>query len=367
MIVDSDEYGSYDMDEELITPSFSCAGYSNVILEFDHYYNYYSGDVADVDVWNGTAWVNKAQWTADTSGHVYLDISDVAGGQSDVKIRWHYYNANWCWYWEVDNVEVTLVGLVYTNDQNVSVPALGTADVDFNAPWNATPGDYLITVTTLLSGDVVPGNNVSTINVHINEADSAPPVIADIALVTSDPKDTEPYDGPLSPPYDVEFPGGWEYFSCTVTDETAVDTVQLNMTYPDSSTHTYTMTKVGDTYYYNFSSPDQLTMTGGNPEWDDPTDPHGNPPYFWHIYANDTLGKGNESAIGELILPHNGDCNSGDPDGKVHFMDLIAVSTAYNDQLSPPVRGWVRADVNNDGRVHFMDLIGISTNYNHWW
>jgi hypothetical protein len=53
-----------------------------------------------------------------------------------------------------------------------------------------------------------------------------------------------------------------------------------------------------------------------------------------------------------------------DESGKVHFMDLIAVSLMYNDE--GPC-GWVREDVDNGGKVHFMDLIAISLTYNEVW
>ena len=54
----------------------------------------------------------------------------------------------------------------------------------------------------------------------------------------------------------------------------------------------------------------------------------------------------------------------GDEGGKVHFMDLVAVSMRYNDEGSP---GWIREDVDNGGKVHFMDLVAISMHYNECW
>jgi hypothetical protein len=45
-------------------------------------------------------------------------------------------------------------------------------------------------------------------------------------------------------------------------------------------------------------------------------------------------------------------------------LDLVAVSLMYNDAGS---NGWVREDVNNDGKVHFMDLVQISLAYNDEW
>ena len=57
--------------------------------------------------------------------------------------------------------------------------------------------------------------------------------------------------------------------------------------------------------------------------------------------------------------------------GKVHFMDLIAVSLIYNDEGPgyplPSSFGWIREDVDNGGKVHFMDLVAISLAYNQEW
>jgi len=110
MIADSDWCLWVAMDTELITPSIDCSAYGTVILEFDHHFHHYSEggyEKGDVDIWDGGAWHNKAQYQSDTEGHVAIDISDVAAGKSDVKIRWHYYDAYFDWFWEVDNVELS--------------------------------------------------------------------------------------------------------------------------------------------------------------------------------------------------------------------------------------------------------------------
>jgi hypothetical protein len=110
--VDSDCAGSFDMDEELISPVIDLTGAVTATLEFDHYFNLYGAELADVDVRSaltGGLWVNVAQWVADTTNpqHEALDITAQAAGASDVQIRWHYYNANFEWYWYVDNVQVS--------------------------------------------------------------------------------------------------------------------------------------------------------------------------------------------------------------------------------------------------------------------
>ncbi len=113
MIVDSDWAGLEDMNEQLITQSFDCSGFTDVTLKFKHYFCYYSPDeVGDVDVRiDGGAWQNLARYQGyDYEGQVELPLSGYgADGASDVQIRWHYYNANYDWYWGIDDVEITVV------------------------------------------------------------------------------------------------------------------------------------------------------------------------------------------------------------------------------------------------------------------
>jgi len=108
MIVDSDSAGSVDMDEALVTHSIDCSTYESVTLRFKHYFRQYENEICDVDVRVGSGtWQNVAQYQeTDASGLVELDMSHIAGGQQDVQIRWHYYNANYEYYWGIDDVEI---------------------------------------------------------------------------------------------------------------------------------------------------------------------------------------------------------------------------------------------------------------------
>jgi hypothetical protein len=91
----------------LITPSVDFSSNPTPILRFaEDYVNL--GDTADVDISTngGDTWTNVLSQTADARGPrtIQLDISGLAGGQSNVMARWHYYNAFWAWWWQVDNV-----------------------------------------------------------------------------------------------------------------------------------------------------------------------------------------------------------------------------------------------------------------------
>jgi uncharacterized repeat protein (TIGR01451 family) len=116
-IVDSDNAGSgASQDEQLITPVMSFVGATTVTLEFDQHYRWYNlglAEVADVDVKSsitGNNWVNVLRQTTTSSSnpnHQTIAITAQAAGASDVQARFHYYNAQYEWWWQVDNVKVS--------------------------------------------------------------------------------------------------------------------------------------------------------------------------------------------------------------------------------------------------------------------
>jgi hypothetical protein len=100
------------MDEALITPVLDLSTTVTVTLEFDHFFNRYQEESAELDVRSSLtagAWVNIFSWADDTANaqHESFDITNQAAGAADVQIRWHYHAANYEWYWFVDNVLVT--------------------------------------------------------------------------------------------------------------------------------------------------------------------------------------------------------------------------------------------------------------------
>ncbi len=110
-IVDSDTAGFGEMDEELISPPIQTSLVTGLSLRFDHSFEWYSGgwdEVAKVDVRSSASdnqWITVAIFSGgSTSGTVSLDIEAFAG--NDLQIRFHYSNANWEYWWAVDNVEV---------------------------------------------------------------------------------------------------------------------------------------------------------------------------------------------------------------------------------------------------------------------
>jgi subtilisin-like proprotein convertase family protein len=116
-MVDSDNATiSATQNEELITPVLNLSGATSVTLEFDQFFRWFAGsqnEQGDVDVRSsltGGAWVNvfKNQGASSPNpDHKTLNITAQAAGAADVQIRFHYYQANFEWWWMVDNVKVT--------------------------------------------------------------------------------------------------------------------------------------------------------------------------------------------------------------------------------------------------------------------
>lgn len=119
-IVDSDEAGSgATHDEELISAPVDCTGFKTVELRLAHDFRWYSGgndEQADIDVRSGATgggWVNVANFSGgDTSGNVVVDVSAYAVDQTDVELRFHYYDATYEYWWAVDDIQ--LVGGNYS-------------------------------------------------------------------------------------------------------------------------------------------------------------------------------------------------------------------------------------------------------------
>jgi uncharacterized repeat protein (TIGR01451 family) len=176
----------------------------------------------------------------------------------------------------------------------------------------------------------------------VGVGDMFPPEITNKTHLRSDPRDTSL---PGDPP---GFIGGWEYISAVVTDDTGVNTVQLNLTKPDLTTEIIPMNLVGgDTYACNFTA----TQPGGIHK----------PGYNYTVYATDIAGKDTEHPQQSFIMPMNQDVNE---DGQVLFSDIMGVAGEWLNTGTP---GWIRADVNNDGQVLFSDIMGVAGAWLQTW
>ncbi len=142
--VDSDAAGSsVNMDEILESPAVSPSGYTTYYLSFDQYFRDFMGDEdADVQAWDGSAWQTVASFTGADYGswsspdNQIIDVT--AHVNSNMKVRFHYYNANFDYYWAVDNVKIYGTG-ISSDDPDAAWPGdnLGT----LSCPSSITPSD----------------------------------------------------------------------------------------------------------------------------------------------------------------------------------------------------------------------------------
>ncbi len=135
-VADSDESGGA-MDTELRSPTVNLANAQSVRLKFKTRFENYSPDgdtrieKADVDVSvdGGTTWQNVWRKTTDYIGQETVDISARAKGQANVMVRFRYYDANFDYFWKIDDVQIDATtggpaapgGLTATADGQTSV------------------------------------------------------------------------------------------------------------------------------------------------------------------------------------------------------------------------------------------------------
>jgi hypothetical protein len=109
-IADSDKFGTVNMTTSLISPSVNLSSTASVALQFKYDYYDYSADFesANVDISiGGGAWTNVWQRSGDDDRGpktATLDITSLAAGQEDVRVRFRYADASFSWYWQVDDV-----------------------------------------------------------------------------------------------------------------------------------------------------------------------------------------------------------------------------------------------------------------------
>jgi hypothetical protein len=158
------------------------------------------------------------------------------------------------------------------------------------------------------------------------------PKITQIICTTSNPLDTDPLFG-------------WINISCVVTDETAVNTVQLCIKNHNGIWNNITMNQRSISNYY-YQSSNAFSQPGN---------------YSYIIRAVDINNNVNLSDDYKFSMPPNWDMNC---DGEGSILDLVMVSNHY-DELSP--LGWIREDTNNDGNITILDLAFVSNHYGTKW
>ncbi len=120
MILDADLINTpYDPGNPIIpdayiqSPAIDLGDHSYVILEFYHYFRYFSG--AELLVGVSTDGENWTEWNVKGNVGVnqfspnplveQINISEVAGGANEVYIRFHFRGSHW-YFWQVDDVSI---------------------------------------------------------------------------------------------------------------------------------------------------------------------------------------------------------------------------------------------------------------------
>ena len=162
--LNSDAYGNGNSQNvDLITPTIDMTGFTNVTLQFNHYFRFYAGSSATVSysTTNGSTWTTIQSWTATTANPAaFSQVIGALAGQSQVKIKWNF-TGTYAYYWAVDDVSITGTTsgptlVVTPPNQNVASAAGSTTfSVTSNTSWTVTSDQTWCTVTPSGSGNGV--------------------------------------------------------------------------------------------------------------------------------------------------------------------------------------------------------------------
>jgi hypothetical protein len=113
-IINSDAAGSGGgtLNSMLYTPAIDASAVEGVLmLSFEQYYRHLGANAfGRVEVWDGSAWITLANYTATVGSWTapdmaMFDITEYAN--ANLRVRFHYTDgSSWAWYWAIDNVEI---------------------------------------------------------------------------------------------------------------------------------------------------------------------------------------------------------------------------------------------------------------------
>ncbi|MEV5962069.1 S8 family serine peptidase [Kribbella sp. NPDC051952] len=153
-VIDSDDYGSGGaQDSSLVSPVVDLSAVTAPVIRFNQDLNWLGGEKADVDlsIDGGTTWSNVAAQAADLRGVKEIAIPQAAG-KSAVQVRFHYYDASFEWWWEVDSV---LIGSQITCEPTGGGLVVGNVK-------DANTGGFLNGAVVTRDGSTESGTTVAT-------------------------------------------------------------------------------------------------------------------------------------------------------------------------------------------------------------
>ncbi len=208
MFVSSDAAGGADNDgnqiiTEMTSSVIDCSTTPNVVLKFQHNYRWWHDSrIVEVSGDNGATWTTYQ--ITDENGYdlgyssgdqnslnpqmEVIDITAVAGGQSQVLIKFKYDDHDWwAWYWAIDDISVELK----PDDDLQMLSSWVTGENNEGLEYGRTPMNHL--ETNYIYGSEVFNfgvNNQTNVTVDIDYTDAANPtqfsLTATMAQIDSD-------------------------------------------------------------------------------------------------------------------------------------------------------------------------------------
>ena len=326
VIIDSDCAGDEGyQDDALISPNINIEQYNDVpvFLTFSNYFYQYSNEIADVDISvdNGNTWSTVLTMSGVSVGPniEQIELSQFISGASELRLRFHYYDASYDWYWILDNISLEAranrldfgsVSVGTSSDPTIVKIAnvgLGTLEIQSLGINGGASDDYAImnstcpqeTPFTLDSGEfcliaiqfspTASGQRNAYLEVFSNDEEHSITSIDLIGLGQPNenipPEITEfnanPIDGLA--PLNVEFtcqandPDGtiavysWDFDGDGVVDETS-EAPTITHTYTDPGTYQATCTVTDNDGNSVTSEPREITVSEATPGWVDITE-----------------------------------------------------------------------------------------------
>jgi hypothetical protein len=194
----SDGDGTPTVVEATTVTAIDCSGEPNVVLSFEQNYRWWQ-EAREVRVSgdNGATWTTYELTTftdypgaqnTDNPQVETIDISPVAGGQSQVLVQF-YYNDNdfWGWYWAVDDVKISRTE---DNDLKINESFFGSMGTyGLQLPYHMIPDEQIAPVdfAAIISNIGVNSQTNSSLSVDVNAGAS----ILTSAAVTINPASTD--------------------------------------------------------------------------------------------------------------------------------------------------------------------------------
>ena len=170
--LNSDAYGSgSSQNADLLSPVLNCTTFNNITLQFNHYFQAYSGSSGTLSysINGGSSWTTIQTFTSSTSNPAaFNQVIAAAANQPSVQFRWNYIGS-FGWWWGIDDISITgtLTNTLAVTPANQNVPqspaGSTTFNVTSNTSWNASSNQTWCTVNP--SGT---GNGTITANYSIN-------------------------------------------------------------------------------------------------------------------------------------------------------------------------------------------------------